>query len=510
MDSGEPLQFDAVPVPTPPGGPLAVELVPAPAPWDVARRLAHLPHLLFLDSSETHPDRGRYSYVSADTSLEMHLSPRNGRTKNKNSLWAIHEHLPARLAVTLPELPPFQGGLAGIFGYEFGRALETLPQTFHDEFCAPEWAFSVSDWVISFDHEQSQAWLISTGRSIFGAGPDRERAENRLDQVLAALRRPIESLQPLSELAFPRPRHVRAAELAPQYPLPGFPGVTSNFDRAGYEAAVRRVVEYIHAGDAFQVNLSQRLLAPLTEHPLELYGRLRTLNPAPFSAYFDLGDFQILSASPERFLRVHPGGEVETRPIKGTRPRGRTPEEDAALIRDLVTNPKDRAENVMIVDLLRNDIGKACEYGSVRVPRVCEVETFRFVHHLVSEVRGKLKPGVGPLELLAGAFPGGSVTGAPKVRAMEIIAELEPTARGPYCGCLGWIGFDGAMDTNILIRTFTAGRGWVQFPVGGGIVADSDPAREYEETLHKAAGLLRALKAEDRGQRTEDSKRPAE
>ena len=163
------------------------------------------------------------------------------------------------------------------------------------------------------------------------------------------------------------------------------------------------------------------------------------------------------------------------------------------MIRDLANSPKDRAENVMIVDLLRNDIGKVCEYGSVRVPRVCEVETFRFVHHLVSEVRGKLREGLGPLDLLEAAFPGGSVTGAPKVRAMEIIAELEPTARGPYCGCLGWVGFDGAMDTNILIRTFTAGRGWVQFPVGGGVVADSDPAREYEETLHKAAGLLRAL-----------------
>jgi para-aminobenzoate synthetase component 1 len=282
-------------------------------------------------------------------------------------------------------------------------------------------------------------------------------------------------------------------KLCPQYPLANFPNVTSNFSREGYEAAVRRTVEYIHAGDCFQVNLSQRLLAPLREYPLELYGRLRELNPAPFSAYFDLGDFQILSASPERFLRVYPDGEVETRPIKGTRPRGRTPEEDAALIRDLANSPKDRAENVMIVDLLRNDIGKVCEYGSVRVPQVCEVETFRFVHHLVSEVRGKLRPGLGPLDLLAAAFPGGSVTGAPKVRAMEIIAELEPTARGPYCGCLGWIGFDGAMDTNILIRTFTAGRGWVQFPVGGGIVADSDPAREYEETLHKAAGLLRAL-----------------
>ena len=311
-----------------------------------------------------------------------------------------------------------------------------------------------------------------------------------IGDVLELASAPLGARRPRSPKAV---QHSRESNCAPQFPLPGFPGVTSNFSRADYEAAVRRVVEYIHAGDCFQVNLSQRLLAPLREHPLELYGRLRELNPAPFAAYFDLGDFQILSASPERFLRVHPDGEVETRPIKGTRPRGKTPAEDAALVRDLANSPKDRAENVMIVDLLRNDIGKVCEYGSVRVPRVCEVETFRFVHHLVSEVRGKLKPGLGSLDLLAAAFPGGSVTGAPKVRAMEIIAELEPTARGPYCGCLGWVGFDGAMDTNILIRTFTAGRGWVQFPVGGGIVADSDPAREYEETLHKAAGLLRAL-----------------
>jgi para-aminobenzoate synthetase component 1 len=287
--------------------------------------------------------------------------------------------------------------------------------------------------------------------------------------------------------------------LAPRYPLPGYPGVTSNFSREGYVEAVARAVEYVHAGDCFQVNLSQRLLAPLREHPLDLYARLRALNPAPFAGYFDLGDFQLLSASPERFLRCHPDGSVETRPIKGTRPRGRIPEEDAAQLRDLVANPKDRAENVMIVDLLRNDLGRVCEYGSVTVPRVCEPETFRFVHHLVSEVRGKLRPGLGPLDLLAAAFPGGSVTGAPKVRAMEIIAELEPTARGPYCGALGWVGFDGAMDTNILIRTFTAGRGWVQFPVGGGVVADSDPRREYEETLHKAAGLLKALNPESPG-----------
>ncbi len=475
MDTGAPLRFDVRPVETPPGGPLAVELVPAPDSWAVARKLAHLPHLLFLDSAEKHTDRGRYSYVSADPyGISSDFA---GRRQMEMS--------PRRIA-TLPGLPPFQGGHAGLFGYGLGRLLENIPAARGDEFAVQDLVLGCYDWIASFDHQERRAWLVSTGEMGAELPKQPERARSRLRDALAVLR----SQQ---RACAPRTPQNRSPTLAPQYQLPGFPGVTSNFDRAGYEAAVRRAVEYVHAGDCFQVNISQRLLAPLREHPLELYGRLRQLNPAPFAGYFDLGDFQILSASPERFLRVHPGGEVETRPIKGTRPRGKTPEEDAALIRDLITSPKDRAENVMIVDLLRNDIGKVCEYGSVTVPRVCEVETFRFVHHLVSEVHGKLRAGLGPLDLLAAAFPGGSVTGAPKVRAMEIIAELEPTARGPYCGCLGWVGFDGAMDTNILIRTFTAGRGWVQFPVGGGVVADSDPAREYEETLHKAAGLLRAL-----------------
>jgi para-aminobenzoate synthetase component 1 len=201
----------------------------------------------------------------------------------------------------------------------------------------------------------------------------------------------------------------------------------------------------------------------------------------------------VASASPERFLRVE-DGDVETRPIKGTRPRGATPAEDRARAQELLASAKDRAENVMIVDLMRNDLGRVCQYGTVRVPAVCRLESYRYVHHLVSEVRGRLRPELGPVDLLRAAFPGGSVTGAPKVRAMEIIAELEPTARGPYCGALGYIGFDGAMDTNLLIRTFTVARGWIQFPVGGGIVADSDPRREYEETLHKAEGLVRALR----------------
>lgn len=471
MEAGAPLQFDAVPVHTPPDGPLAVELVPAPDPWIVARRLAHLPHLLFLDSAEAHQERGRYSYVSADP-----LSVTTQFAKLRS--WLV------RPRISVSELPPFQGGYAGLFGYGLGRQFERLPLSRYDEFQVPELAVGLYDWVFAFDHAEQRAWMVSSAR-VGTPWPNRDEMTcKRLHDALRLLRsRPVT----------PTVHTPSSPKLCPQYPLPGFIGVSSNFDRAGYEAAVQRVVEYIHAGDCFQVNLSQRLLAPLHEHPLELYGRLRQLNPAPFAGYFDLGDFQILSASPERFLRVYTGGEVETRPIKGTRPRGTTLDEDNAMARALANSPKDRAENVMIVDLLRNDIGKVCEYGSVRVPRICEVETFRFVHHLVSEVRGKLRPGLGPLDLLAAAFPGGSVTGAPKVRAMEIIAELEPTARGPYCGCMGWIGFDGAMDTNILIRTFTAGRGWVQFPVGGGIVADSDPAHEYEETLHKATGLLRAL-----------------
>ena len=491
MGAGNFKAFDVVPVESPPGGPLVVELMPAPDPWKVARRLAHLPHLLFLDSAEDHPDRGRYSYVTADPAEWLLSSDGIGLDDSRYGFgWppaGFSRRLRERPQLTVFGLPPFQGGLAGLFGYELYRSLESIPNTSHDEFRSPAFAAGIYDWVISFDNATRQAWVVSSGRSQIDRGNRRRERRERIQAVVELLKTtPTGEASSLPDIA------VQSAILATQFPLPGHPGVTSNFTRAGYEAAVRRAVEYVHAGDIFQVNLSQRLLAPLTEHPLDLYARLRRLNPAPFGGYFDAGEFQILSASPERFLKVT-AGEVETRPIKGTRPRGRTPAEDTAIVAELVASPKDRAENVMIVDLLRNDIGKACVYGSVTVPKVCEPEAFRFVHHLVSEVRGKLKPNVGPLDLLEGAFPGGSVTGAPKVRAMEIIAELEPTARGPYCGCLGFVGFDGAMDTNILIRTFTAGRGWVQFPVGGGIVADSDPAREYDETLHKAAGMLRAL-----------------
>jgi para-aminobenzoate synthetase component 1 len=485
MNTGDLLQFDAIPLQTQPNGPLVVELIPAPNPWTIARHLAYLPHLLFLDSAEQHPTRGRYSYVMADpqeTLIRRVQEP-------QNPLFNIQ--FPIQSLTRPNDLPPFIGGWAGLFGYGLGRAFERIRPPQNDEFAVPDLALGRYDWVISFDHLTNRSWLVSCGVKLDYETPsDRlQRAKQQVGAILKLLRSPRTPISPL----VPTPELQPSELFYAQHPLPDFPYVTSNFSRLGYEAAVQRVVDYIHAGDCFQVNLSQRLLAPLNEPPLELYGRLRQLNPAPFAGYFDLGEYQILSASPERFLRLNSDGGIETRPIKGTRPRGCTPEDDARFRHDLVTSTKDRAENVMIVDLLRNDVGKVSAYGSVRVPRICEVETFQFVHHLVSEIRAQLRPGLGPLDLLAAAFPGGSVTGAPKVRAMEIIADLEPTARGPYCGCLGWMGYDGAMDTNILIRTFTAGRGWVQFPVGGGIVAESEPAREYEETLHKAAGLLRAL-----------------
>jgi para-aminobenzoate synthetase component 1 len=269
--------------------------------------------------------------------------------------------------------------------------------------------------------------------------------------------------------------------------------VFSNFDHPGYLQTLRRAIDYIHAGDCFQVNIAQRLLTPSREPALGVYERLRRRNAAPFGGYFDLGGAAIASASPERFLRLE-NGIVQSRPIKGTRPRGLTPEEDLGRADDLLSSLKDRAENVMIVDLLRNDLGRVCAPGSVTVEALCRLESYPTVHHLVSEVHGRLRPGLGPIDLLRAAFPGGSVTGAPKIRAMEIITELEQCARGAYCGSLGFIGFDGALDTSLLIRTFTISQGWIQFPVGGGIVADSDPEREYEETWHKAEGMLRALR----------------
>ena len=476
------MPFQPLVVPTEPTVPLVEELTSAPDPWDAARRLAHWPHLLFLDSAARDSPLGRYSFITADPFDWL-----RSRGKDDNPFPRLTECLTRWRTETLPGLPPFQGGVAGLFGYDLCHHIERLPRPMSDEFALPDLAAGCYDWVLAFDHRAKGAWIISTGL------PETEpwRRQVRAVKRLRAIRRQLQTAS-AAELSDTGPV-LPLSFLCPQYPLSILPWLTSNFDRPTYRDTIRRAIEYVHAGDCFQVNIAQRLLYPTTMGPLELYGRLRERNAAPFAGLFDLGGAVVASASPERFLRAE-DGEIETRPIKGTRPRGTTPEEDQARAAELLASAKDRAENVMIIDLLRNDLGRVCEYGSVRVSSVCRLESYRTVHHLVSEVRGRLRSGLGLVDLLRAAFPGGSVTGAPKVRAMEIIAELEPTARGPYCGALGYLGFDGTMDTNILIRTFTMSQGWIQFPVGGGIVADSDPEHEYEETLHKAEGLVRALR----------------
>lgn len=471
------------------GSPLVVEMTGL-APWEACRRLADQPHLLFLDSAIVSP-LGRYSYVTADPFAWIESFRgrvwRDGELLPSSDPFAVVQDLLATHRFeTLPDLPPFQGGVAGLFGYDLAHHLESLPQPRHDDFRVPDLAVGLYDWVVAFDHTTWKAWLIVTGLPEEDAATRHRRARDRADHLHRLLDRP-----PTHVAWSPEPP---LALQAPTHPTPR-PGIFSNFTHDGYLDVLRRAIEYIHAGDCFQVNIAQRLLHRLDSPPLEIYERLRTRNAAPFAGYLDLGDFVIASASPERFLQLNDGAVV-TRPIKGTRPRGYYPMEDMARSEELRESLKDRAENVMIVDLLRNDLGRVCRFGSIDVAAVCQLETFRYVHHLVSEIRGRLRPGLDAVDLLRATFPGGSVTGAPKIRAMEIITKLEQTARGPYCGCLGFLGFDGSMDTNLLIRTFVLGKGWMHFSVGGGIVADSDPAREYEETWHKAAGLLRALEEE--------------
>jgi para-aminobenzoate synthetase component 1 len=473
--------------------------------------LAHLPGCLFLDSAQVDPGLGRYSFVAADPFdwLELPLN-------TPQPLELLRRHTARYSAPTIPHLPPFQGGVAGLFSYDLGRSYEQLPSPRYDEFQMPALAVGCYDVVLAFDHLQRRAWLISHGFPATGT-ERRMRAQQRLAQFQRHLEEAssrAHAAHPVMPLAYSQltpsqltpsqltPSQLAAtqrscselspSQLAPQFDVRGPAGLTSNFREQDYLAAVAQAVDYIHAGDIFQVNLAQRLLYPARDDSRSLYRRLRRRNPAPFAAYFDLGPFQIVSASPERFIQVRQGA-VETRPIKGTRQRSRFPEADLYAGDELQASEKDRAENVMIVDLLRNDLSRVCLPDSVQVSQLCGREVYQFVQHLVSVVRGELAPGRTALDLIEAAFPGGSITGAPKVRAMEIIAELEPTARGAYCGSIGYLGFDGTLDLSILIRTITAGRGWWQFPVGGGIVAQSDPLQEYEETWHKATGLLRAL-----------------
>jgi para-aminobenzoate synthetase component 1 len=456
------------------------------------RALAGTPGLLLLDSALLRPPLGRYTFLAADPFASFTVSR---AAYGSDPFRPLRDELQRFAADTVSELPPFQGGAAGLLSYELGGAWERLPTAPIDEFELPAVVVGLYDWVIAWDHVARRCWIVSQGWPETAPEPRQTRARARMNFVKNRLThssaKPSNDPRPLAWDV--SPERLPRDRLAPQWPAPGLDRLTSNFSREGYLRAVERVIEYIHAGDIFQTNLSQRLLHPLEQHPVELYRRLRERNPAPFAGYFAHDDWAVVSASPERFVSIR-DGEVETRPIKGTRQRRSVPEADLFTRDELRQSIKDQAENVMIVDLLRNDLSRVCEPGSIRVPKLCAVETYETVQHLVSEVRGRLQTGRDAWDLLEAVFPGGSITGAPKIRAMQIIAELEPTVRGPYCGSLFYVGCDGTADSSILIRTFICRHGWIQCPVGGGIVVQSDPQSEYAETLHKAEGMLRALR----------------
>ncbi len=416
--------------------------------------------------------RGRYSYLAVDP---LHVVTTRGQdtfvdgSRVDGDPFSILAREIAALPRPQEDWPvPFRSGAVGYLGYELGGHLERLPAPRPDAARVPDMVAGLYDSIIAFDHETNASWLLSTA--------DEARRSAILDRLARA---PVKAPVPNGNLTA---------------------RWTAEQDRAAREAAIARAIAYIHAGDIFQANITHRLRTqrPAGLNDLDLFQRLTAQSPAPFAALLACGqDAAVVSASPERFLRLTPDGRVETRPIKGTRPRHSDPEQDAALARELVASEKDRAENLMIVDLMRNDLGRVSALGSVRVPVLNGLETFASVHHLVSVVESRLQAGLGPLDLLRACFPGGSVTGAPKIRAMEIIHELEPVPRGPYCGAVAWIGVDGAMDSSIIIRTIVRCGETLLAQGGGGIVADSDPVAEYDESLVKLAPLRRALEAGD-------------
>ena len=428
--------------------------------------LAGDPWAMLLDSAGQ--PGGRYDIVVAEprATLEMRgslteIRDRNGCSHDREDPFALVRRLlgprDGSRSDGASDLP-FTGGALGWFGYDLGRRIERLPATARDPLGLPELALGIYDWALVVDHGLRRAFLA-------GRGAEDCAARGRL----------------------------RAA-----YRFQGGPGpgafrtrgpVETNLGPAAYGRRFQRVQAYIRAGDCYQVNLARRFSVRAQGDPWAAYRRLRGLSPAPFSAYLNTPAGVVLSASPERFLRVR-DALVETSPIKGTAPRGTTPEEDLALAEGLRASPKDRAENLMIVDLLRNDLGRTCAVGSVRVRSLFELQTFAGVHHLVSTITGRLAPGQDALSLLRGAFPGGSITGVPKIRAMEVIEELEGERRGVYCGAIGYLGFDGAMDTNIAIRTAVFAQGRLWFWAGGGLVADSRLASEANEIQVKAQAWL--------------------
>ncbi len=485
--------------------PVSVEIdIPTLTPLAALEALRPLGYPVLLESARINEKIGRYSFVSADPylifksrgeSVELILPEtpigKYGKraTMKRKPIAKLRELMNNYRTGRVPGLPPFTGGAVGFFSYDFVHQFEKLPRTAEVDLDIPESYFAFVDLVVAFDHILKKKWVIvNPGAREQELGFHRpcqeqweslyEKAAERLTVLVRLLRR---AASPGDASAFDGKKVLQPV------------AVSSNLTQAEFETMVRRSKEYIGAGDIYQTNLSQRLSLRISEiDTLRLYKILCEINPSPFAAYLDFGDLQLVSSSPERLVRLYDSA-VDTRPIAGTRRLGRNNEETRVLSSELLTNAKERAEHIMLLDLERNDLGKVCDYGTVAVNEMMVVEDYSHVIHIVSNVRGKLSPGKDAFDLVHAMFPGGTITGVPKIRCMEIIDELEPVARGPYTGSIGYISNSGDMDLNIIIRTFVVKDGNAYIQVGAGIVADSDPTWEYYETLQKAEALKKAV-----------------
>ena len=476
--------------------PLIQEVATAHSPESLAASVGPAEGLILLRSGSLASPHSQYSFLAARPFLyfrsfgsRCELTSGSSRQVHFANPWRLLESLMSRFEL-LDELDlPFPlGGCFGYWGYDLKNFLEPkLTRRAVNDLELPDCFVGFYASLVVFDHALNKTWIVPTGFDQDGSRtPQRAQADLEFWQhLLASHTEPESAPNPIS-LSEEHSRRAPRLESAPGLDL------SSNLSRAEFEARVHRAQAYIRAGDIYQVNLSQRLSAPWPFSGWDLFRSLSAISPAPFSAYLDCGQFQLASSSPELFLRLS-GRQILTRPIKGTRPRSTDPTRDAQLTYELQTSPKEMAELVMITDLLRNDVGKVCEFGSVHVPELVRLERFPQVQHLVSTVEGRLRPEVTHFGALAACFPGGSITGAPKFRAMQIIDELESNPRGPYTGALGYLGFNRESQLSILIRAAVCKPGQAWFHTGAGIVADSVPTAEYEETLAKARGFLEAL-----------------
>jgi anthranilate synthase component I len=424
-----------------------------------------------LESAEQGQRVGRWSFIGVEPRSVVRWSLADGGDPYAIAAAAVAEHRQAPLA----DGPPFTGGAVGFFGYDCVRAVEALGEPNPDVLGLPDMALMLSDVLVAFDHLKHTVTILANAYR--GESGGEARARERIAEVRERLNG-----------ALPRPE--------PHAPRPE-PQFEPNMPREAFEAMVARIVEYVHAGDAFQVVPSQRWSAPSPVEPFSIYRGLRAVNPSPYMYFLDFEDFQIVGASPEPLVTVS-GRSASTRPIAGTRPRGADADADIAIAADLLADEKERAEHVMLVDLGRNDLGRVCEYGTVEVETFMAVETYSHVIHIVSSVRGELRPEVSAVDALRSVLPAGTLSGAPKVRAMQIIDELEPVKRGAYGGAVGWLSYAGDLDTCICIRTVVIKDGIAHVQAGGGTVADAKPDYEYEESRAKARGVVRAIELASR------------